>query len=154
MISFFVMLLGLALSWAATLDPSREPDLELAIATVEELQASPSLYAHDELRIRSLALVVAIQFRESTFRNAAVGDGGQSFCAMQVHASSGGTRALLASPRECVAAGLALLRRSIALDRAHPVAAYARGPRYKTEEARSISDDRVRIAERLAHGLD
>jgi hypothetical protein len=92
------------------------------------------------------ALVTAVAFRESTFNNAAVGDHGRSVCAMQI---LGGPPELMEDPQACVAAGLVLLRESVRFDREHPLALYARGARWRSDEARRISGDRVRIAKEL-----
>ncbi len=92
------------------------------------------------------AVLTAVAFRESSLRNDAVGDGGRSVCALQI---LGGSRALLEDPIACVTRGAAMLRDSRRTDPANPVAAYARGSRYRSEEARRISRDRMAIARRL-----
>lgn len=99
--------------------------------------------AHDP---EEAALITAIAFRESSFRNDAVGDAGRSVCAMQIH---GGDRALLDDPQACVRRGILMLRYSKLLDASHPVAAYARGSRWRSAEAQRISNDRVRLAKSL-----
>jgi hypothetical protein len=92
------------------------------------------------------ALITAIAFRESSLDNAAVGDHGRSVCAMQIH---GGARSLLSDVGACVRRGTLMLRASRRIDPANPVAHYARGPRWQSEEARRLSRDRVALAHRL-----
>lgn len=149
----YFALLVTALSWMESLAPGRN-HLELATATVDEVMAAPPLFVRDSSRLRSLALVIAIEFRESSLDNRAVGDNGTSFCAMQVHTSIGGNASLLEDPRACVRAGLRFLQSSVRIDRAHPLAFYARGPRYKSEEAQRISDNRMRLASSLLAQLE
>lgn len=123
----------------------------LALATVTALLEEEPLYANDDDRTKTAALVVAVEFRESSLKHDAIGDGGHSYCAMQIHDSSGGGEALIDDPVACVKKGIRMLRQSIRIDRAHPVAFYARGPRYQSDKAKSISDDRVRLAAKLAN---
>lgn len=92
------------------------------------------------------ALAVAVAFRESSFDNAAIGDHGRSVCAFQIH---NGDPMLLEDVDACVVVGLRMLRESVHVDAAHPVAFYARGPRWEGIEARRLSADRVRIAKDL-----
>lgn len=112
-----------------------------AIATV--LAEEAPLYTDDADRRRTAALVVAVAFRESTFRNDVVGDGGHSVCAMQIY---DGPRYLLDEPEACIRWGVKMLRQSIKVDREHPVAFYARGPRWRTPQAHGISRDRTNLA--------
>lgn len=127
---FFV----LAMLWMGTLAPGRDHgDLAWAVA----VNASSDTEA---------AVLTAVAFRESSLRNDAVGDGGRSVCAMQIlH----GSRDLLADPIACVRRGAVMLRASRLVDPSHPIASYARGPRYESDEARRISDDRMALARRL-----
>ncbi len=137
MIRLVLPLFGLVFGWMSGLAPDVD-HYALAWAIASQVHGAAEA-----------ALVTAIAFRESTFDNAAIGDHGRSFCALQIHASSGGTVALTEDVGACVAAGLAILRQSVRVDRAHPVAFYARGPRWEGLEARRLSDDRVRIAKGL-----
>lgn len=92
------------------------------------------------------ALFTAVAFRESSLRNDAVGDGGKSVCAMQVlH----GSRTLLEDVHACVHRGAKMIRASKRIDPAHPIAAYARGPRWRSVEAQRISNDRMSLAKSL-----
>lgn len=97
--------------------------------------------------LRTRALVVAIAFRESSFRLDAVGDRGASYCAMQVW---GGSKALLVDADACVREGLRRLRASVAQCPKHPVAIYAAGPAgCVSPRAQRISFDRMHIAKTL-----
>lgn len=125
------------LAWMNALAPGRDhADIAWAVAieTVDEAEA---------------AKVTAVAFRESSLRNDAVGDGGRSVCAMQVH---NGSRTLLGDVGACVRRGVAMLRSSERIDPAHPIAAYSRGPRWQGQEAQRISNDRMALAARLLSG--
>lgn len=131
------------------LSPSDHPELRhgrLATAISEVIASEPPLYADDDSRERTAALIVAISFRESSLRHDAIGDGGRSVCAMQVY---GGRKELLSDSHLCIRTGLSMLRESIRVDRTHPVAFYARGPRWRGETAQRISNDRVALAASL-----
>lgn len=92
------------------------------------------------------ALLTAVAFKESSLRNDVVGDGGHSVCAMQIY---DGPRSYLSDPVACVTRGVKMLRESAKVDPKFPVSFYARGPRYKSEEARRISLDRMQLAAKL-----
>lgn len=163
--ALFFTLLAMFTKLVPSEDPIARHGL-LATATATALLLEEPLYANDDDRTKTAALVAAVEFRESTFRHDARGDcdkrdvngkcitPARSFCAMQIHDSAGGTAALIDDPVLCVRTGIRLLRQSIRADRAHPIAFYARGPRgleggSAREEAVRISDDRVAISKRL-----
>jgi hypothetical protein len=146
MFSLHTVLLSIVLFWMSLLGT---PNSELARADVDAAVSQLPIFDSDPLLLRELAWLVAIQFRESSFDNRAVGDHGGSFCAMQIHRSIGGSRALTENVDACVTHGLFLLRESTFVDRQHPLAYYARGPRFRSLEAQHISDDRSRIVDRL-----
>lgn len=123
---------------------TRHGRLATAITTVLEEEAP--LYRNDESRVKSAALMVAVAFRESGLRHDAVGDGGKSVCAFQVHM---GPKTLLDDTEACTRTAYRMLQESIRVDRSEPVSFYARGPRYQSLEARRLSRDRVAVAERL-----
>jgi hypothetical protein len=135
------MILGLfylALGWMTQLAPGRDHS-ELAWAVA--VNATSKTEA---------AILTAVAFRESSLRNDAVGDHGRSVCAMQI---LGGSRDLLTDPIACVRRGAEMLRESRRVYPAEPLAHYARGPRFKGEEAKRISRDRMSIAAKLAKGV-
>ena len=129
-----VQLFNVALVWMHTLAPGRDVnELAWAVASVAESR-------------EEAALITAIAYRESGLDNSAVGDHGRSVCAMQIH---GGARSLLLDVGACVRRGTLMLRESRRIDPENPVAFYARGPRYQSEEARRLSRDRVSLSKRL-----
>jgi hypothetical protein len=136
--------------WMMTfVSPSADPIARhgrLATAIVTVAWEEAPLFKGDTDRVRTVALLVAIAFRESSLQHDAVGDGGRSKCAFQIH---GGDDALLDDTEACVRKGVSMLRESIRVDRSEPVAFYARGPRFESDEARSLSRDRVRLSQRL-----
>ena len=113
---------------------------------------------------RSLALLLAIEFRESGFRATATGDcpgmvpgspacdaeHARSFCAFQLTGER--YRTTLADAGACVRYGLAAIRWSFATCRAAPpeerLAAYARGSCDSTE-GRRMSRDRFALAKKI-----
>lgn len=99
--------------------------------------------------------LVAMAYRESGFHSKAVGDGGASFCAFQVHLPGGRKTAegwtgpeLLESPSRCLEAALRILRLSLRrcahLPAEERLSFYARG-RCESEQGRRISWDRFRL---------
>lgn len=149
-------LLPFVLAAMNLLAPARD-NHELAEAVAAAVREGDPLFKDDADRTRTAALVVAVAYRESGFDNGAKGDRGHSVCAMQI---LGGDASLLEDPRACVGRGLAMLRESARVDRAHPVAFYARGGRYwrclvggepdaqACREGVRISNDRVALARR------
>lgn len=141
-------LFWLTLRMMVSVVPSEEPlyrhgrlATEIAVVSTRE-----PLYKGEDAEVRTAALLVAVAFRESTLKLAEVGDGGHSKCAFQIY---DGPPELLTDAELCVRTGHRMLKESIRVDREHPVAFYARGPRFKGEEARRLSADRVKLAETL-----
>jgi hypothetical protein len=129
-----VQLFTIVLAWMHGLAPGRDVDeIAWAVASVADSR-------------EEAALITAVAYRESGFDNRAVGDHGRSVCAMQIH---GGSRTLLEDVGACVRRGTIMLRESRRVDPSNPVAQYARGPRWQTEEARRLSRDRVALSRRL-----
>ena len=119
--------------------------LPLARAIVDVVAERGPIFKGADGERRTVALLVAVAYRESTFKVDAVGDKGQSVCAFQIlH----GARSLLTDVRACTDAGYVQLAASVLACPAHPLAPYARGT-CESEEGRRISADRMRIA----HGL-
>ena len=128
----------------ASLAPGRE-HIENATAIASVVLDEPPLFKSDESRLRTAALIVAIAFRESSFRNDAKSKTNDS-CLMQVNRRPD----LAKDPVKCVRVAMAMLRESMRMCPDHPLAFYASGPGACTNErARKISDDRMRIARRL-----
>ncbi len=132
------ILYALVLSMMNSLAPSQDPltrhgDLAAAIAAV-----SPDL--------PTAALLVAVAYRESGLNTQARGDGGKSLGAFQAYLAP---QSLLTDPEAQAQLALRMLQASARIDPAHPVAAYARGARHASREARRISDDRTALARSL-----
>jgi hypothetical protein len=143
--TLFFVVLGMMTKLAPADDPiARHGQLATAI-TIVALQ-EPPFYRDDEARTRTAALLVSVAYRESSLVPDAIGDGGHSVCAFQIY---DGDRALLEDTERCVRVGHRMLLQSIRVDRSNPVAFYARGPRYGSDEARRISRDRVALAKSL-----
>ncbi len=132
-------LFALVLGWMHGLAPGRDVDAlawAVAVNSTSEMEA---------------AVFTAVAFRESSLRNEVSGDGGHSVCAMQIY---GGSKELLEDPIACVARGAQMLRESRRIDPKNPIAFYARGPRFESEEARRISRDRMALATRLVRSKE
>ncbi len=129
-------LFALILAWMHMLAPGRDVD---ALAWAVAVNATSETEA---------AILTAVAFKESSLRANITGDGGHAKCAMQIY---DGPDALNDDAIACVATGARMLRESRRVDPAHPIAFYARGPRYKTVEAHRISNDRMALASRLIH---
>lgn len=105
--------------------------------------------------------LVAIAWRESSFRAAAVGDAGASFCWAQIHMGATRTREgwtgadLAADPARCALVALRVLRSSLASCAALPeddrIAAYASGS-CRSPRGRRVSRDRAAVARRAFAG--
>lgn len=134
-----------------TLAPNRD-HAALAEAITNVVEAERPLFADDDDKRKTAALLVAVAFRESSLRADAVGDHGRSFCALQIHRSSGGSAALLEDAEACAFKGLELLRESLRVCPAHPVAWYAEGGTQSCSSPRAqrISRDRMALARWLA----
>jgi len=139
----------IVLSMMLRLSPTETPIVRhgaLATAiTIVSLEEG-ALFANDPDLERTAALLVAVAFRESSLTASIVGDGGHAVCAMQIY---DGPRTLNDDPIACVRMGHRMLKTSIRVDRTNPIAFYARGPRFASEEARRISRDRMALARTL-----
>ncbi len=141
-------LLPLVLAMMTTLSPTNHPLARhrcLAEAIARVAEESDPLFGDEDRRFTA-ALLVAVAFRESSLTNDIADDTG-AVCAFQIQ---GGSPALRKDPLACARRAMAMLRESAEKDPAHPVAFYARGPRYQSPEARRISRDRVDLALLLA----
>ncbi len=141
---------ALVVAMMLMLAPGRD-HAALAGAIARVVESERPLFADDEGRRKTAALMVAVAYRESTFTTAAVGDHGRSFCAFQIHRTAGGTPALLTDPEGCARQALTILRESLRACPSHPVATYAAGPgACVNARARRISDDRMQLAAWIA----
>lgn len=145
------MILALVLAMMATLAPGRD-HAELGGAIARAVDAGAPLFRDDGDKTKTAALLVAVAYRESSLTLGAIGDKGRSFCAFQIHRTSGGGAALLTDADACVAKGLAMLRESVRVCPKAPIAWYAAGGTGACADARAIriSNDRMALARRLA----
>ncbi|CAN5853744.1 hypothetical protein BH11MYX4_BH11MYX4_53510 [soil metagenome] len=154
------ILLAWVVAASTLLAPNRQHE-QLASAIAARAEAEAPLFKGDDDRRRTSAFLVAIAFRESSLQANAVGDhvAGKptSFCAFQIHlpfgarTAEGWTGADLAEDAEkCVTIAMRMLRQSMQMCPAHPLAFYASGPSgCENVRAQRISRDRLAIAQRL-----
>jgi len=156
--------MSILLTWvvaaSSLLAPNRQHD-QLAEAIATRAEAEAPLFKGDDDRRKTSALLVAIAFRESSLQANAVGDhvAGKptSFCAFQIHLPFGAKTAegwsgsdLAEDPEKCVTIAMRMLRQSMQMCAAHPLAFYASGPSgCENVRAQRISRDRLAIAQRL-----
>jgi hypothetical protein len=138
--------LPFVLAAMTTLAPGRDHSA-LGGAIARTAESNKPLFESDADRRRTAALLVAVAFRESSLTANVIGDNGKSFCAFQIHSSSGGTKDLLEDVDACVRAGFTLLRTSLRVCPSFPIAWYASGPLGCTNaRAQRISRDRMNLA--------
>lgn len=114
-----------------------------AIASV--VDSERPLFKDDSSKRRTAALIVAIAWRESGLRNEAVSKT-NDHCMMQVNRRPD----LAKDPEACVRVAMTMLRESMRICPAHPIAFYAEGPKgCNSPRAQRISRDRMAIAARL-----
>jgi hypothetical protein len=114
----------------------------LAAAIARVVDTEDALLRGDDSRRRTAALVVAVAYRESGFRNEAKSTT-NDHCALQIN----GRPDLASDPDACVRTGVAMLRQSMRICPAHPIAFYAAGPIGCSDaRAQRISRDRMAIA--------
>lgn len=133
-------LLPYVLRAVASLTTADHAALSDAIATVAADEAP--LFADDDAREKTAALMVAVAWRESNFKLNAVGDHGRSVCAFQI---LGGSPDLLTDAVACTRTAFRMMRHSFALCRESPLAIYARGV-CASDEGRKLSRDRMALA--------
>lgn len=151
-------LLTFALAVVHAVDPEHGHPV-MTDAIVHVVEDERPLFTDDSSREKTIALLVAVAWREGSLREKVSGDcvektkeGGciahpRSFCTMQVHASSGGDESLNEDPEKCIRMGMALLRQSMRACTDHPIAFYASGPNGCTNvRAQRISRDRMALA--------
>lgn len=115
-----------------------------AIATA--IAAEPALFKDDASKLKTAALIVAVAFRESSFRND-VTSKTHDACMMQINRRP----ELAEDPVTCVRVGITMLRESMRMCPAHPIAFYAEGPRgCDSPRAQRISRDRIALAKWVA----
>lgn len=137
------------LACMGSLAPGRS-HMNLALATAHVVLEEQPLFKNDETRVKTAALIVAIEFRESSLRNDVVSKT-NDFCAMQINRRPD----LVDDPEQCVRVGITMLRESMRMCPEHPVAFYASGPGACTNDrAQRISRDRMAIAAHLVRSMN
>lgn len=128
----------------SSLAPGRD-HTELGGAISRVVLEEKPLFRDDEAKIRTAALIVAIAFRESSLRND-ISSKTDDWCAMQVNRRPD----LAKDPEACIRVGMTMLRESMRICPAHPIAFYASGPGgCDNARAQRISRDRMAVAARL-----
>lgn len=126
----------------AFLQPHANHDA-LARATTSAIEAEPALWADDESKMRTASLVVAVEFRESSFRNEVISKTNDA-CAMQIN----GKPELAKDAVACVRTGIRMLRD--ALSKCSGIQLYVGAPKgCRDERATRISNDRLALAGKL-----
>ena len=131
--------------WMTTLAPGRDHIVN-GTAITQVVLAEKPLFKDDESKIKTAALLVAISFRESAFRNDAKSKT-NDHCMMQINKRP----ELAEDPVKCVEVAMTMLRESIRMCPDYPIAFYASGPGACTNlRAQRISRDRMALAKRIA----
>jgi hypothetical protein len=143
-----VVVIAWVLAMMAMVAPGRDHG-RLGSAIAEVALSEPPLFAGDDDRRRTAALLVAVAFRESSLRADAIGDQGRARCAFQLW---GAPAEALTDPALCTRMAVARLRESMrACGALNPLGTYAAGPGgCASERAARISRDRMWLAKRLA----
>lgn len=137
------------LAACAFLSPGKDHTL-VAESMARVIATDRPLFANDEDRTKTAALVTTVAFYEGSLKPSVVGDHAQSFCPMQIHTSSGGTAALNDDLDACFRKGIQMLRESMAACPEYGIAHYARGPKGCTDpHAQRISNHRLYEAKQL-----
>ena len=140
------------LAAAQLLAPGRDHTV-LSTAIAARVDAEAPLFKGDVDKKKSAAWLVAIGFRESSLRND-ITSKTADHCAFQIHlipgekTTEGWSAADLRSDADkCVAVAFRMLRTSMWVCGAHPVAWYAEGPKgCASERAQRISRDRLNLS--------
>lgn len=141
-------LVSILFLWFGLLAPGRDT-ADLGPAIVAEVHAVAPLFAGDEDRLRTAALLTSIAFRESSLIPGAVGDNGNSHGFFQLW----GVPEANHDTRLSVRIAIERIRESMKLcPRGNELCLYAAGPRGLTtaaEKTRRITSDRFNLAKWL-----
>lgn len=140
-------LLPFVLSAMVSLAPGRDHS-ELGGTIARVVEAEAPLFADDEDRRRTASLIVAISYRESTFRNDVVSKT-NDFCHLQVN----GRPDLAKDAETCTRVGITMLRQSMRICPKAILAWYAVGgtPDHACSSPRGlkITRDRMWLADKV-----
>ena len=148
--------LAFTLAAMASLAPERNHDT-LGRAIADRVDAESPMFGADPDKRKTASWLVAISFRESSFKND-ITSKTADHCAFQIHLSPGAKTTegwsaadLRDDAGKCVAVAFRMLRTSLRLCEAHPLAWYAEGPRgCASPRAQRLSADRMWLAKKLA----
>ena len=137
-----------------TLSPAKY-HAPLAIAIVHAVEAEDPLYQDDESRVKTASLLVAVSFREGSFRTGVKGDKGDSYGSFQAYLP-GKTKTLegysgadlLDDPERQARVALRMIRESFKAAKAcgSELGLYAAGPSCASDRSKRISADRMALA--------
>lgn len=118
---------------------------DYATGTAFAIENAPPLYDRDEYKHKTAAIMVAVGYRESTFKTDAIGDNGNALCSYQLWNTE---RDVLTDSRKCATIALERLRESMRIcGSRNPLGIYASGPRgCESQKAKRISEDRTNLA--------
>lgn len=140
-------LLSFVFAAMASLAPNQD-NTELGTAIAEVVEAGAPLFKDDADRRRTASFLVAVAWRESTFRLNAIGDHGRARCAFQLWST---TRDVLTDAHLCTSIAFERLHESFRVcGPSNALGIYAAGPLgCSMSKARRISADRSALARRI-----
>jgi hypothetical protein len=149
-------ILAYVLACCALLSQGRDHSA-FALGTAAAIYDADPIFKDDVDKRKTAALLVAVAFREGSFKTDAVGDSGKSFSTFQIHlpynskTEEGWTgEEVKQSPEKAARTALRMLRESSKRCPQHPLAIYAEGPKgCSSERAQRISRDRMNMAKWL-----
>ncbi len=155
------MILAFVLAYCALLVPQGRDHTAFALGTAAAIADAEPIFKDDKDKKKTAAFMVAIAFRESSFRTAITGDSGKSFGAFQIHlpfkkktVEGWSGEDILADPEKGARVALRMIRESVRACPAHPLAVYAEGGEgCSSPRAQRISKDRLTLGKWLErHG--
>jgi hypothetical protein len=155
------MLYAFVLAYCLLLVPQGRDHTAFARGTAAAIADSEPLFKDDKDKRKTAAFMVAIAFRESSFRPGITGDSGNSFGAFQIHlpfkkktVEGWSGEDILADPEKGARVALRMIQESMRACPAHPLAVYAEGGEgCNSPRAQRISKDRLTLGKWLErHG--
>jgi hypothetical protein len=156
------MILAYVLAYCALLVPQGRDHTAFAVGTAAAIADAEPIFKDDKDKKKTAAFMVAIAFRESSFRTSITGDSGKSFGAFQIHlpfkkktVEGWSGEDILADPEKGARVALRMIRESVKACPAHPLAVYAEGgDGCASPRAQRISKDRLTLGKWLErHGV-
>ena len=145
------------LAYCMLLVPHGRDHTAFALGTAAAIADSEPIFKDDKDKKKTAAFMVAIAFRESSFRTGITGDSGKSFGAFQIHLpykkktiEGWSGEDILADPEKGARIALRMIHESIRACPAHPLAVYAEGGEgCSSPRAQRISKDRLTLGKWL-----